>query len=186
LSFIPSRRHLPLTRRYEPLTRQDFRISVLDVIYTSTGEKTVDNVHAHRVSLLFIVCANGASFHDDPRVVSTAKTYQALARAAFSTDSIRIDATCASAQTLFLIVRFIYNADRDKNEERWLITGLNSRLATMVRPQYLSHVMSQSSHSFCIVRLVSVCDFNIKSQLGTGVLTYPVRRKRQRQLEPSS
>ncbi|RXW14682.1 hypothetical protein EST38_g11178 [Candolleomyces aberdarensis] len=117
---------------YEPLTSQDFRTSVLDVIYGPTGEKSLDAAHAHRISLLFIVCANGAAFHDDPRVVSTSKSYQALARAAFSMDSILVEATCASAQTLFLIVRFIYNADRDKNEERWLITGLNSRLATMI------------------------------------------------------
>ncbi|KAG2011562.1 hypothetical protein CC2G_011664 [Coprinopsis cinerea AmutBmut pab1-1] len=82
-----------------------------------------------------IILANGAVFDQQEEKTSdlAARTYSALARAAFSLDPILVEATCATVQALFLIVRFIYNADRDRNEERWLITGLNCRLAHMVK-----------------------------------------------------
>ncbi|KAF6761455.1 hypothetical protein DFP72DRAFT_987681 [Ephemerocybe angulata] len=116
---------------YEPITRQDFRNSVLEVLYGSKGEKSVEAAHPHRISLFFIILASGCLFHGDPETVATAKVYEALSRASFSLDSILVEATMATVQTLFLIVRFIYNEDRDRNEERWILVGLSCRVAHM-------------------------------------------------------
>ncbi|TFK17318.1 hypothetical protein FA15DRAFT_337891, partial [Coprinopsis marcescibilis] len=116
---------------YEPISRADFTASILDVIYVN-GERRLDSIHSHKLSVFFIILANGAVFDDDHNVGSISRTYHALSRAAFSLDSIYEEATCATVQAMFLIVRFLYNADRDRNEERWLLTGLNCRLAHMI------------------------------------------------------
>lgn len=126
---------MPSRSRYEPITREDFRTSVLEVIYGPNEEKSVGTAHAHRLSLFFIVLANGCLFHEDPGTVPCGKVYEALARASFSLGSILTEASVATVQTLFLLVRFIYSADRDRNEERWLLTGLNCRIANMVSPR---------------------------------------------------
>ncbi|EAU90302.2 hypothetical protein CC1G_12055 [Coprinopsis cinerea okayama7 len=118
---------------YEPISRGDYNTNILDVIYAN-GQRSLDHIHSHRVSVFFSILANGAVFDQQEEKTSdlAARTYSALARAAFSLDPILVEATCATVQALFLIVRFIYNADRDRNEERWLITGLNCRLAHMI------------------------------------------------------
>ncbi|KAH6916233.1 fungal-specific transcription factor domain-containing protein, partial [Coprinopsis sp. MPI-PUGE-AT-0042] len=117
---------------YEPISRDDYNINVIDVIYAN-GQRRLDMLHSHRIAVFFIVLANGSMFDDtDPNRDYATRLYHALARAAFALDSIFIDATTATVQALFLIVRFIYNSDRDRNEERWLITGLNCRIAHMI------------------------------------------------------
>ena len=125
--------------RYDPIIEQDFTTTILDLIYGTTGFPGLDTLHSHRLSVFFILLANGMVFDSHPSSPNLGRQYHALARAALSLDSILLEATCATVQALFLMFRFIYNADRSCNEERWLLTGLSARLSQTVsliqRPQ---------------------------------------------------
>lgn len=141
IPFLPSRDHaLHLSNlyfanigwMYEPISRMDYETATFNFIYGPNGEIRLDQIHPHLLSVFFIVIANGAIFDRSANAEVASRTFHALARAALSMDSILQGSNCATIQAMFLIVRFIYNADRDRNEERWLITGLNCRLAHMI------------------------------------------------------
>ncbi|KIK09061.1 hypothetical protein K443DRAFT_672096 [Laccaria amethystina LaAM-08-1] len=117
---------------YDPIIEQDFTTTILDLIYGTTGFPSLDTLHSHRLSVFFILLANGMVFDSHPSSPNLGRQYHALARAALSLDSILLEATCATVQALFLMFRFIYNADRSCNEERWLLTGLSARLSQTI------------------------------------------------------
>lgn len=120
--------------RYDPIPYNDFITSILNPIYGNHGYASVSALHSHRLSVFFIVLAHGKFYDTDTSVDVSADQYHFLARAAFSLDSILIEVTCATVQALFLICRFIYDADLTAKEERWLLTGLCARIAHMVCP----------------------------------------------------
>ena len=119
------------------------------MLYKPTGEVSLHNVHPHCLALFFIVLANGAVYYPSSSTSTVnsntyqpthsispyndlSRRYEGLARAALSMESMSLGATCATVQTAFLMVRYSYIGEREKNEERWLLTGLTSRLAHMV------------------------------------------------------
>lgn len=117
---------------YEPVAPHDFQTNILQALYDEGGTPTISTIHCHQLALFFIVIANGYLYTNNPDRGRLSKFYESLCRASFSMDSILAEATVATVQTLFLIVRFIFTAERDRNEERWLLVGLNCRLAHML------------------------------------------------------
>lgn len=106
----------------------------MDPIYGTTDIPSVDIIHSHKLSVFFVVLANGA-LYDDSSSENThwlSARYHHLARAAISLDSMLTDATVGTCEALFMLIRFLFNSDRSANEERWLITGLAARVAQMV------------------------------------------------------
>jgi hypothetical protein len=112
--------------------QQDFITSILDAIYGTTGIANLDSLHSHRLSVFFILIATGFLYDSHPSASIMAEQCHALARAALSLDSILQEATCATVQALFMVIRFGYNSDRAGNEARWLLTGLCARVAQTV------------------------------------------------------
>ncbi|PFH46879.1 hypothetical protein AMATHDRAFT_68883 [Amanita thiersii Skay4041] len=117
---------------YNPIPRHDFMASIFEPIYTATEYIDLESTHSHRLSVFFIALANGLLYDGHPAAFSSARQYQALSRAALALDSILQEATCATVQALFLMLRFAYNSDRRTNEERWLLTGLSARIAQTI------------------------------------------------------
>lgn len=126
--------------------QQDFVTTIMDPIYGTTGYTSLDTLHSHRLAVFFIIMATGCLFELHPAASMIADQYHALARAALSLDSLLQEVTCATVQTLFMVVRFIYSSDRTSNEERWILTGLCARIGQTVS-FYLSTI-----HSFLITR----------------------------------
>ena len=122
------------SNRYDPVSYDDFVNSIIHPIYGDRDDYPVlDNIHSHRLSVFFIVLAHGIFYHPHPPPESaSAEQYHSLARAALSLDSILIEVTPATAQAVFLIFRFIYDADLTAKEERWLLAGLCVRIAHTV------------------------------------------------------
>lgn len=118
--------------RYDPIVQEDLIASMVNLIYTTTLYGDLEAVHSHRLAVFFMVLANGYLYDTNPVSVTYARQYHALGRAALSFDSLPQEVTCATAQALFLMVRFAYNSDRRANEERWLLTGLIARLSQVV------------------------------------------------------
>ncbi|KAF8636428.1 hypothetical protein AX17_003610 [Amanita inopinata Kibby_2008] len=117
---------------YDPVVRQDFMATVFDPIYLAIDYIDLKATHSHKLAVFFIALANGILYDSHPAALTFARQYQALGRAALSFDSILQEATCATVQALFLMLRFAYNSDRRTNEERWLLTGLAARLAQAI------------------------------------------------------
>jgi hypothetical protein len=106
--------------------------NIVDQIYGITGIASLDSIHSHYLSVFFILLAGGV-FHDShPSALLMAEQYHSLARAALALDSLLQEATCATVQSLFMIVRFMYNSDRASNETRWVLSGLCARVAQSV------------------------------------------------------
>ncbi|KAG5338430.1 hypothetical protein C0989_007314 [Termitomyces sp. Mn162] len=119
---------------YDPISYNDFVFSIVNPIYGSEGYPSTDALHSHRLAVFFMVLANGNLYDESqPKAAAVAEQYYALARAAFSLDSILVEATCATVQALFLVFRFVYNSSQSDKEERWLLTGLTTRIAQTVR-----------------------------------------------------
>lgn len=78
--------------------------------------------------------ANGALYDEasGEQTLWLAARFHQLARAAISLDPMLTDATVATCEALFMMIRYSYNSDRSTNEERWLLTGLAARVAQMV------------------------------------------------------
>jgi hypothetical protein len=114
----------------------------MDPIYGTTGIPSLNTIHSHKLSVFFIVLANGALYDETPgeNTHLLAARYHNLARAALSLDPMLTDATVATCEALFMIIRFLFNSDRSANEERWLVTGLAARVAQMVGPPFLSMI----------------------------------------------
>lgn len=127
---------------YNPCTQGDFMDSIIVPIYGMSDSPhavspSLHTTHSHRLALFFILLATGALFEHSPlspasSARSLAEQYSALARAALALDSILLEVTCATVQALFMMGHFIYNSDRKSNEERWLLTGLCSRVGQTV------------------------------------------------------
>ncbi|KAG6915269.1 hypothetical protein DXG01_012404 [Tephrocybe rancida] len=118
---------------YDPIPFQDFVASIINPIYGSEGYPTTDAVHSHRLAVFFMILANGNLYDEtQPDATNVAEQYYALARAALSLDSILIEVTCSTVQALFLVFRFIYNSSQSDKEERWLLTGLATRIAQTI------------------------------------------------------
>ncbi|KNZ76146.1 hypothetical protein J132_11368 [Termitomyces sp. J132] len=122
-----------VSTRYDPISYNDFVFSIVNPIYGSEGYPSTDALHSHRLAVFFMVLANGNLYDESqPKAAAVAEQYYALARAAFSLDSILVEATCATVQALFLVFRFVYNSSQSDKEERWLLTGLTTRIAQTI------------------------------------------------------
>ncbi|KAF5383832.1 hypothetical protein D9615_003679 [Tricholomella constricta] len=117
---------------YDPISSEDFSASILAPIYGSDGYPSTDALHSHRLAVFFMILANGNLYDSHPSAVAVAEQYHALARAALSLDSVLVEVTCATVQALFLVFRFSYNASKAEKEERWLLTGLATRVAQTI------------------------------------------------------
>ncbi|KAG6864641.1 hypothetical protein C0991_008122 [Blastosporella zonata] len=117
---------------YDPIPIEDFVVSIVDPMYGSDGYPTTDHLHSHRLAVFFMVLANGNLYDSSHSDSIMADHFYALARAALSLDSILIEVTCATVQALFLVFRFIYNSSQSDKEERWLLTGLATRVAQTI------------------------------------------------------
>ncbi|KAG6837163.1 hypothetical protein H0H93_013753 [Arthromyces matolae] len=118
---------------YDPVLYEDFVESIIHPLYGSEGYPTTDTIHSHSLAVFFMVLANGNLYDESqPDAIAVSEQYYALARAALSLDSILIEVTCATVQALFLVFRFIYNSSQADKEERWLLTGLATRVAQTV------------------------------------------------------
>lgn len=142
-NFIPSREralHLFDTYyeytawMYNPFPRNLFIRTFMDPIYGTTGIPSLDTIHSHKLAVFFTVLANGALYDESSgeSIHWLAARYNHLARAAISLDPMLADATVATCEALFMLIRFLFNSDRSANEERWLITGLAARVAQMI------------------------------------------------------
>lgn len=120
------------SHRYTPIVQQDFVANVLEPIYDASGYAKLDTLHSHHIAVFFIMMANGIVYDSHPSAVVISGQYHALARAALSLDSLLQEVTCATVQALYMIVRFMYVQDRASNEERWILSGLCSRLCQTV------------------------------------------------------
>ncbi|KAI0048107.1 hypothetical protein FA95DRAFT_1518037 [Auriscalpium vulgare] len=118
---------------YDPIPRGDFERIILQSVYqTPDKHASLSSIHAHSVSVFFMVLALGSLFDHGPTRELVAEQYHALGRAAFALESIVRGATCATSQALFLMVHFLYQADRSGNERRWLLMGLCAKVAQMI------------------------------------------------------
>ncbi|KAG6815799.1 hypothetical protein H0H87_011243 [Tephrocybe sp. NHM501043] len=150
---------------YDPIPFNDFVESIVNPIYGSEGYPSTDALHSHRLAVFFMILANGNLYdesHSDPFTV--AEVYYALARAALSLDSILVEVTCATVQALFLVFRFIYNSSQSDKEERWLLTGLATRVA-----QTIGLRMCLRSGHIPALTLLSDPDQNVIAPLGTSI-----------------
>ncbi|KAF8074813.1 hypothetical protein FPV67DRAFT_1665576 [Lyophyllum atratum] len=131
---------------YDPISSDDFSTSILEPIYGADGYPSTDALHSHRLAVFFMVLANGNLYDSHPSAVAVAEHYYALARAALSLDSVLLEVTCATVQALFLVFRFSYNASQADKEERWLLTGLATRVAHTIGllPDGASNLMKYS------------------------------------------
>ncbi|KAI0048133.1 hypothetical protein FA95DRAFT_1127130 [Auriscalpium vulgare] len=118
---------------YDPIPRADFERVMLQPVYQTPDRlASLSSIHAHSVSVFFMVLALGSVFDDGPSRELVAEQYHALGRAAFAMDSVVQGATCAALQALLLMVQFLYQADRSGNERRWLLMGLCAKVAQMI------------------------------------------------------
>ncbi|KAJ3497925.1 hypothetical protein NLJ89_g10285 [Agrocybe chaxingu] len=122
--YIPAR---STAMEYDPVILQEFTASILDPMYGSGDMPSVEGIHPHELAVFFIILATGLLSHPGSSMLSG--KYHALSRAALSLEPIAVDATCSAIQAIFLTFRYLYNADRSYNEERWLLTGVCVRLA---------------------------------------------------------
>ncbi|CAA7267393.1 unnamed protein product [Cyclocybe aegerita] len=112
---------------YDPIILQEFTTAILDPMYGSGNVPSVEGIHPHELAVFFIILATGLLSHPGSSMLSG--KYHALSRAALSLEPIAVEATCSAIQAIFLTFRYLYNADRSYNEERWLLTGVCVRLA---------------------------------------------------------
>ncbi|TRM60171.1 hypothetical protein BD626DRAFT_505706 [Schizophyllum amplum] len=145
LPFVPTReRAEELVRLYYeheawmfcPITRADFDKTVLQPLYSALEQDDIGPVHAHKLSLFFAMIGVGALFDKtDPNGTNwMAPRYIYLSRGVLSFHSMLQEVTCATVQAVFLIVRFMYRTvpQQRRNEERWVLLGLCSRLASII------------------------------------------------------
>ena len=104
----------------------------MNPIYGDTGYANLDTLHPHRISVFFVLLATGVLYESHPSSSILGEKYYALARAALSLESILNEATCATVQALFMMIRYIYSTDRTSNETRWMLTGVCCRVAQTV------------------------------------------------------
>lgn len=105
---------------------------------SDNGSVSFDSIHSHHIAVFFVVLASGVYYAQHPQALVESQQYHALARAALSIDPMMREATCATVQALFMIMRFVYISDRTSSEERWLLSGLVARVSQIVRDIYLA------------------------------------------------
>ncbi|KAG5641983.1 hypothetical protein DXG03_003836 [Asterophora parasitica] len=125
---------------YNPVTSEDFYTTILAPIYGSDDYPSTDALHSHRLAVFFMVMANGNLYDAHSSAVAVAEQYYALARAALSVDSVLVEVTCATVQAIFLIFRFVYNSSQADREERWILTGLATRVGQTVSSTRLNSI----------------------------------------------
>ncbi|KZP10749.1 hypothetical protein FIBSPDRAFT_199814 [Athelia psychrophila] len=138
--YLPTREHaIALIDRYyvhfclwEPIRQQDFFENILSPIYTSAARPSAESVHAHQLSLFFILLASAGIHDKNPSSVFQRQQYHALARAAFSLEPIAREVTTASTQALFIIIWYLHLSDANSIEERWLLGGVCAKTAQTV------------------------------------------------------
>ena len=131
-----------LEHRHDPIPRPDFESLILEPLYQSEDQLTLGSIHSHRLSIFFILMATGLLTDHQPAVRTRSEQYHALARAAFSVDSIVREATCDSVQAVFMMIYYGYLVDRSSTEIRWILSGLAARLAQMVSLFWYERVSS--------------------------------------------
>lgn len=104
----------------------------MNPIYRSTVRPSAESIHAHQLSVFFILLASAAIHNKDPSSVFVRQQYHALARAAFSLEPITREVTTASAQALFIIIWFLHLSDTNSIEERWLLGGVLAKTTQIV------------------------------------------------------
>ncbi|GLB41965.1 putative fungal specific transcription factor [Lyophyllum shimeji] len=114
---------------YDPISSAEFSTSILEPIYGTNEYPATNALHSHKLAVFFMILANGTLYDAHPSATTLAEQYYALARAALSLDSVLLEVTCATVQALFLVFRFVYDASQADKEERWLLTGLTTRIA---------------------------------------------------------
>ena len=132
---------------YNPITRTDFTANIFDPIYGANDNPSVDDVHAHRLSIFFAVLATGALYDRHSSAKLLAQQYNVLSRAALSLDPISREANTATVQALNLSIRFLYVSDTKDNEERWLLGGICAKLAQIVTTSHF-YRFSQLTQDF--------------------------------------
>ncbi|KAI0041613.1 hypothetical protein FA95DRAFT_1468689, partial [Auriscalpium vulgare] len=116
----------------DPIPRGDFERDILKPVYqTPDRHASLSNMHAHRLSVFFMVLALGSLFDDCPSPQLLSEQYHALGRAAFVLESIARGATCASSQALFLMIVIVFH-DRSAVEHRWVLMGVCTKVSQMV------------------------------------------------------
>ncbi|KAF7430501.1 hypothetical protein PC9H_006209 [Pleurotus ostreatus] len=141
LPYLPSRdRALELSDlyykhvawMYDPVINAEFMARIIEPIYGSTEDICLDSVHSHTLSVFFVILASGVLHDPHPDKQHLSDQYLALSRAALALDPIFHEATCATVQALFMILRYNYTFDRSSTEERWLLIGLCVRIAQSI------------------------------------------------------
>ncbi|KAI0041615.1 hypothetical protein FA95DRAFT_1610866 [Auriscalpium vulgare] len=140
-AFLPSEeRAIRLTDLYyenmawitDPMPRSDFERDILKRVYqTPDRHATLSTMHAHKLSVFFMVLALGSLFDDCPSPQLLSEQFHALGRAAFVLESIARGATCASSQALFLMIVFAFH-DRSAVERRWVLMGVCAKVSQMI------------------------------------------------------
>lgn len=113
--------------------------TIISPIYGTTGLANPIALHSHRLSVFYGILATGVVYDTHPAAALFQEQYHALARAALSLDPIWQEATSATVQALFVLMRYTYTVDRTSNEYRWLLGGLCTRVGQMVRAYFICH-----------------------------------------------
>lgn len=108
--------------------------NIFNPIYLRKGRPSAESLHAHQLSLFFILLAIGAIFHKDPSSIFWRQQLHALARASFSLEPITREVNTATAQALYFIIWFLHLLDTNSIEERWLLVGVCAKTAQIVSP----------------------------------------------------
>ncbi|KAI0032311.1 fungal-specific transcription factor domain-containing protein, partial [Vararia minispora EC-137] len=118
---------------YDPVPRRDFEVLFRDPIYQAVdGFLSFKSIPAHNFAVFFMVLATGLIFSPAQSAPILMEQYHALARAAFSLDSITRGASTASVQAMTMMIHYSYWTDRNGTEVRWLFNGLCARIAQMI------------------------------------------------------
>ncbi|KAF7973743.1 hypothetical protein HWV62_14322 [Athelia sp. TMB] len=136
--FLPGRdRAIELTNlyyrlvawMYDPVLRSDFMDTIIAPLYATSQVASIGAIHPHQLSVFFAVMASGALWDDHPSAKILAHQYHVLSRAALSLKPIIFDASTATVQAIFTIIRFLHISDLTAGEERWILGSTCTKMA---------------------------------------------------------
>ncbi|KAF9499385.1 hypothetical protein BDN71DRAFT_1384144, partial [Pleurotus eryngii] len=113
--------------KYDPVINAEFMARVIEPMYGSTEDICLDSIHSHTLSVLFVILASGVLHDPHPDKQRLSDQYLAISRGALALDPIFHEATCATVQALFMILRYNHTFDRSGTEERWLLDEVQQR-----------------------------------------------------------